>query len=111
MKKPLFEVIDFERDQSCDMLTVILKERNCYIPLRQFERWLDRTDRLNWVHDWSDHTGSHCQETGTYSISSYWDMSHKMIKADIYDFICIHFVDPFKTIKNSINEITRQYAK
>jgi hypothetical protein len=62
------------------------------------------------VHDWSDHTGEHCQESGTYTLDQYWDMSHQYIAHDIYTYILINFVDPFKDIKNSITKITAEYA-
>jgi hypothetical protein len=37
-------------------------------------------------------------------------MSHKYISHDIYTYILLHFVDPFKDIKNSITKITAEYA-
>lgn len=110
--KTLFEVIDYNVDRDCNLLFVALStENNCYIPLRKFERWLDRTDRLDWVHDWSDQNGDHCQETGRYKISQYWEMSSRQIHQDIYEFIVIHFVDPFQGIIDSITEITNEHAR
>ena len=109
--KQLFTVLDFNRDQDTNILTVDLDCNRCHIPLKKFEKWLDRTDRLDWVHDWSDHNGDHCQETGRYNISQYWEMSAKQINKDIYEFIVIHFVNPFKGIIDSINEITAEYER
>ena len=108
--KALFKVLDFYRDQDTNILTVDLDCNRCHIPLSQFEKWLDRTDRLEWVHDWSDNTGEHCQETGRYSISQYWQMSAKQIQHDIYEFIVIHFTNPLQGIINSLNQITNEYA-
>jgi hypothetical protein len=108
--KTLFEIIDFIAERNLNSLTVELENTTCEIPLSKFEDWLQRTDRLNWVHDWSDHTGEHCQESGTYTLDQYWDMSHKYIAHDIYTYILINFVDPFKDIKNSITKITAEYA-
>ena len=109
--KTLFEIIDFITDRNINSLTVELENNTCEIPLSKFEAWLERTDRLNWVHDWSDHTGEHCQESGTYTLDQYWDMSHQYIAHDIYTYILINFVDPFKDIKNSITKITAEYAR
>jgi hypothetical protein len=109
--KTLFEIIDFITDRNINSLTVELENNTCEIPLSKFEAWLERTDRLNWVHDWSDHSGEHCQESGTYTLDQYWDMSHQYIAHDIYTYILINFVDPFKDIKNSITKITAEYAR
>lgn len=109
--KTLFEIIDYNADTDCNVLTVDLSTDNrCHIPLDKFQAWLKPTDRLQWVHDWSDHDGDHCQETGEYSLDQYWQMAHAFIKHDIYEFIVIHFVDPFKGIKNSITKMTTEYA-
>jgi len=109
--KTLFEIIDFIAERNLNSLTVELENTTCEIPLSKFEDWLHRTDRLNWVHDWSDHSGEHCQESGTYTLDQYWDMSHQYIAHDIYTYILINFVDPFKDIKNSITKITAEYAR
>jgi hypothetical protein len=111
--KTLFEITEYNVDRDCNVLCVDLStEHRCHIPLTQFEKWLQRTDRLSWVHDWSDHDGEHCQETGEYSTEQYWEMSTAFIKHDIYEFIVIHFVsDAFKDIKDSITKITHEYAR
>lgn len=110
--KTLFKILDFNVDSDINCLHVELDtDHKCHIPLDQFEKWLERTDRLAWTHDWSDHNGEHCQETGQYTIDQYWDMSAKFIKHDIYEFIVINFIDPIKGIKDSITKITSEYAK
>jgi hypothetical protein len=113
--KRLFEIVDYNKDAESNLITVEVEtntsHNRCYLPLTTFENWLNRTDRLNWIHDWSDQCGSHCQETGKYSINSYWEMANAYIKADIYDFIVIHFVNPFSDIPNAINQITKEYAR
>ena len=110
--KTLFEVIDYNVDRDCNLLFVALStDNNCYIPLDQFEKWLKRSDRLEWSHDWSDHDGEHCQVSGKWTIQEYWEQYHELfLKKDIYDFIVIHFTDPFKDIQNSITKITTEYA-
>jgi len=108
MKKQ-FKVIDFNKDQFTNILTVDLDCNRCHIPLDKFEKWLGSTDKLNWVHDWSDHDGEHCQESGRYNISQYWDMSQKQIQHDIYDFIDIHFVS--NNFVNQFTKTTSEYAR
>jgi hypothetical protein len=109
--KALMKIVDFYLDREDNQLTVDLDTDNrCYIQVDQFEAWLKRTDRLQWVHDYADYTGEHCQDTGEYSLDQYWQMAQAYIKHDIYEFIVIHFVDPFKGIKDSITKITTEYA-
>lgn len=100
--KTLFEIIDFITERNLNSLTVELENNTCEIPLSKYEDWLQRTDRLNWVHDWSDHTGEHCQETGTYTLDQYWKMSSRHIAHDIYSFILAHFLDAIKDVKKPI---------
>jgi hypothetical protein len=110
--KTLMKIIDFNLDRDDNQLTVETdKYRSCQINLEQFEAWLKRTDRLQWIHDWSDHDGGHCQENGEYSLDQYWQMADAFIKHDIYEFIVINFIDPIKDIKHSITKITHEYAR
>lgn len=110
--KTLFKIVDFavEHDDN-EIIAHLDTEHVCHIPLDKYQDWLKRTDRLQWVHDYSDHTGEHCQDTGEYTIDQYWEMADAFIKHDIYEFISIHFIDPFTGIKESIIKITREYAK
>lgn len=109
--KTLMKIIDFNLDRDDNQITVDLDTNRCFIPLDQFEAWLKRTDRLQWVHDYSDYTGEHCQDTGEYSFDQYWQMAQAYIKHDIYEFIVINFIDPIKGIKDSITNITTEYAR
>lgn len=109
--KTLMKIIDFNLDRDDNQITVDLDTNRCFIPLDQFESWLKRTDRLQWVHDYSDYTGEHCQDTGEYSFDQYWQMAQAYIKHDIYEFIVINFIDPIKGIKDSITNITTEYAR
>lgn len=109
--KALLKIIDFNVDRDDNALTVELNTHNtCHIKLDQFEQWLERTDRLEWVRDWADHDGDHCQVTGKYSFKEYWAIYRGSIHQDIYDFIVINFIDPVKGIKDSITKITNEYA-
>jgi hypothetical protein len=110
--KTLMQIIDFNLDREENQLLVELDQyKSCQIKLSQYEAWLKRTDRLEWVSDYADYTGSHCQETGEYSLDQYWDLPQDYIKHDIYEFIVINFIDPIKDIKNSITKITHEYAR
>lgn len=110
--KPLLKIIDFNVDKDDNALTVELNTHNtCHIKLDQFEQWLERTDRLEWVRDWADHDGDHFQVTGKYSFKEYWAIYRGSIHQDIYDFIVINFIDPVKGIKDSITKITNEYAR
>lgn len=109
--KKLFTIIDFERSQEDNLLTVMLNCNNCFILLSDFEKWLERTDRLLWENNYSDESGDHCQENGAYSLSQYWDMGYKFITNDIYDFIVIHYTTPFKDIPKTLTNITNTYAR
>jgi hypothetical protein len=102
----LFAINGFERCE--DTLTVYTDKNTCHIPLQDFEKWLKRTDRLQWIEDWSDHTGEHCQESGEYTLSQYWDMGARFISVDIYDFIVIHFVNPFENLTKTLKQIQSQ---
>lgn len=108
--KTLMKVIDYHMDRDENALTVELDSNTCHIPLDQFEAWLERTDRLYWVHDYADHTGEHCQEHGQYTPEQYWQMSFQYIAHDIYEFIVINFIDPVKGIQDCITKITSEYA-
>lgn len=110
--KTLMKIIDFNLDRDDNQLTVELDQyKSCQINLGQFEGWLKRTDRLQWIHDWADHDGDHCQDQGEYTLDQYWQMADAYIKHDIYEFIVINFIDPIKGIKNSITNITNEYAR
>jgi len=106
-----FTINDFERCEETNTLTVYTDKNTCLIPLSDFERWIKHTERLQWIEDWSDHAGEHCQESGEYTIEQYWEMGSRLISSDIYDFIVIHFINPFKDIPNTLNQITTEYAK
>ena len=106
----LFEITDYNKDNK--ILTVDLSTGNrCHIPLLNFETWLIRSERLQWIADYPDHNGEHVQEAGIMSLEQYWEMSHHFIHADIYDFIVIHFVDDSKSIQQSLKKITDNYGK
>lgn len=93
----LFNIIEYNIDSN--VLTVELDTPNrCHIPLDRFESWLKKSDRLQWVNDYSDASGEHCQETGEYSLEQYWELPSALIKNDIYDFIVIHFVSIKETL-------------
>lgn len=110
--KKLFKITDFsvEHDDN-EIIATLDTQHVCHIPLNKFERWLKQTDRLEWVHEYSDNTGDHIQETGRYTMDQYWGMSRAYLKYDIYEFIGIHFIDPFTSIKESIIKINREYAR
>lgn len=104
-------ILHYERDINTNILSVQLESNTCHIPLIAFERWLIQSDKLSWVHDWSDESGQHCQETGEYTIEQYWDMGMRHIKADIYDFFVIHkFITP-QPIEKSLNIICNEYKR
>ena len=105
----LFSINGFERCEDNNILTVYTDKNTCHLPLKDFERWLKKTDRLKWIEDWSDHDGEHCQESGEYTLSQYWDMGSRFVSSDIYDFIVIHFVNPFKS--ESLNKILKHYEQ
>lgn len=105
----LFTVLDFNKDETSNKLCVEITNHSLEIPLNQFNTWLKRTDRLHWVHDYTDHNGEHVQETGEYTFDTYWGMAWNYIAHDIYEFV-VNFIDPTKGI-NSINQILSTYAK
>lgn len=109
--KTLFEIIDFavEHDDN-EIIAQLDTQHVCHIPLNKFQAWLKRTDRLEWINDSSDHNGDHVQHAGTYTLDQYWQLDTAWIKRDLYEFIAIHFIDPFTGIKESIIKITREYA-
>ncbi len=57
------------------------------VPRERFEKWLRTDDRLNTELNYADHTGEHVQCLGLMSLYEYWDLQHRYIIKDLYDFI------------------------
>ena len=76
-----------------------------------FERWLDNTDRLEWVCDTSDWSGEHQQKTGKAKPYEYWEkFSFDQISQDLYDYILIKNAgDVFGDIQAALEGILSDY--
>lgn len=77
-----------------------------------FENWLERTDRLDYITEvYPDHTGeAQGGECGTYTLQEYWHLPSDQIKLDIAHWIVYN--DPaYTNIGAAVKKVTDQYRR
>jgi hypothetical protein len=107
MTKKLFEIDHYYL--SPVLITVCLAdEREVLIDKEKFERWLERSGRLEYSFIMPDHTGEPKECEGVMSANSYWGEWDAY--NDLYEYIIVHNeVDPFD-IKDSLSSILNDFS-
>ena len=76
---------------------------------KDFEKWLDKSGRLDEVFDYVDHNGEHYQEERTISLETYWE-GNMNFEDDVYDYIISKSTtDPFFDTQKAINQIVSEF--
>ena len=109
-KNKLFEIHDFVLRN--DSIIVQIEENNhtensIVIPVNKFKEYLDRHDKLYFeANDMS--TGQLLTRAYTLTFQNYWDeMEREYKEEDLYDFICVTYIDLSKAIDGQLNNINR----
>ena len=96
---------------SSTIINVVLDdEREINFSREKFEKWLEDSGRLEYMHVLPDHTGEPKEIEGIMSVKSYWGEWDAY--GDLYDYIIINnMVDPFdvnEPLKNILNDYSQE---
>ena len=80
------------------------REKTLSIRRNDFEKWLQDTDRLEWINVTADHNGEPVEKTGVMTLAEYWDGDY--INEDIIEYIIYHQPASFFDLKKSIDKCT-----
>ena len=108
MRKKLFEIESYVLNNAL-VVVELDNEQSVNIDREKFEKWLERSGRLEYSFEAPDHTGELRSMDGVMSIKSYWDEWDAY--NDLYDYMIVHnVVDPFD-VNESLKNILDDYSQ
>lgn len=103
----LFQISHFYRSSKWIVVYIRGQQASYNVNREDFEQWLERTDRLEWINVTPDYSGEPVEETGTYTMKEYWALPSWQIERHLYEHIIYSQSDGYFDLKKSIDKVTR----